>query len=211
MPKIATDYSTREVSFYKFVCNDPEIKSSYVGSTVDFTKRKNYHKEYYNNPNSKEHHRKIYQTIRENGGWSEWRMIEIEKRLVKDKREAQRIEQEWIEKLQANMNMTKAHSGCETKVEYNKQYRIENADAIKEYIKQYYIENADDITEYHKQYRLKNADDIKEKMKKRWLKNADKRKEVISCECGSQLTKCHLQRHLKTQKHIDFINSKQST
>ena len=83
MPKIATDYSTREISFYRFVCNDPEIQSSYVGHTVDFNRRKSQHKSCCNNSNDKYHHLQIYQTIREYGGWDNWRMIEIESRLVK--------------------------------------------------------------------------------------------------------------------------------
>lgn len=158
MPKIAIDYSTREVSFYKFVCNDPEIKSNYVGSTVDFTKRKASHKSTCNNPNIKDYTYKIYQTIRENGGWEEWRMIEIEKRIVKDKREAERIEQEWIDKLQSDMNSHKAYSGCETKVEYDKQY-----------YKQYYLEHKEEVNEKRRQHHLENREKLNERRRIRKL------------------------------------------
>jgi hypothetical protein len=138
MPKIAIDYSTRQVSFYKFVCNDPEIQSTYVGSTVDFTKRKCQHKSCCNNINSPKYY-PIYQIIRDNGGWNNWKMIEIESRLVKDKREAERIEQEYIEKLKSDMNSKKAFRLIP--------YRIENADKINEYKKQYRIENLDKLKE----------------------------------------------------------------
>ena len=130
MPRIAIDYSTREVSFYRFVCNDPEIKSSYVGHTVNFIERKHNHKVSCNNPNGNTYNLKIYQIIRDNGGFDNWRMIEIESRIVKDKREAERIEQKLIEKLEADMNSIKAFVLAETKNEYFKLYRQEN----KEYI-----------------------------------------------------------------------------
>ena len=40
----AIDYATTPVSFYKLVCNNPEIKSTYVGHTTNFTERKSHHK-----------------------------------------------------------------------------------------------------------------------------------------------------------------------
>ena len=180
MPKIATDYSTRPVSFYKFVCQNEEIQSSYVGSTVDFTKRKAVHKSACNNENHKKHHLQIYQMIRDNGGWDNWKMLEIESRPVKDKREAERIEQEWIDKLKADMNTQKAF-GAETIEEYHKQYYIENADNIKEQQKQYRIENADKrnqyiidnidrLKDYRKQYYIDNLDKIKEQNRQTYLK-----------------------------------------
>ena len=176
MPKIATDYSTREISFYRFVCNDPEIQSSYVGHTVDFNRRKAQHKSVCNNPNARIHHLQIYQTIKEYGGWDNWRMLEIESRLVKDKREAERIEQEYIDNLKANLNTCKAFRG-ETTQETHRLYRIENADKIKEQNKQYRIENAEKIKEQQKEYHIKNADKIKELKKQYRIENADKIKQ----------------------------------
>jgi hypothetical protein len=61
--------------------------------------------------------------------------------------------------------------------EYNKQWRIENADEIKEYNKQWRIENADEIKENQKQYRIENADEIKENQKQWYIDNANKKKE----------------------------------
>ena len=168
--RIAINYETTKVSFYRFVCNDPEIKSSYVGHTNNFRERKASHKRACNNPTDKIHHLQIYQTIREHGGWGEWKMLEIESRLVKDKREAERIEQEWIDKLKADMNSQKAFRG-ETRQETQRLYRIENADKIK----QYRIENADKLKEQKKEYHIKNAD----KRKQYCIDNADKRKEQM--------------------------------
>ena len=168
----AIDYSTREVSFYRFVCADPTIINTYVGSTVNFTKRKNNHKSRCNNSFNKNHNLKVYQLIRENGGWCNWSMIEIESRLVESKRHAERIEQEWIKKFNADMNCKKSFGG-ENITEYKKQHYIENADKKKEYQKQHYIENADKKKEYQKQYNIENADTIKEYKKQYYIENAD--------------------------------------
>jgi predicted GIY-YIG superfamily endonuclease len=61
---------------YKICCDDlPEFV--YVGSTKAFRQRKNEHKSNCNNDNKK-HNFKLYQTIRENGGWENWRMVIID-------------------------------------------------------------------------------------------------------------------------------------
>jgi hypothetical protein len=52
----------------------------------------------------KHYNYKIYKTIRENGGWENWSMIEIERRSCIDYVDACKIEREWLEKLQANLN-----------------------------------------------------------------------------------------------------------
>ena len=35
--------------------------------------------------------------------------------------------------------------------------------------------------------------------------NKDKINEIIKCSCGSEITKQHLLRHLKTKKHLSTI------
>ena len=104
--------------------------------------------------------------IREHGMWDNWRMIEIESRLVKDKREAERIEQEYIDKLKTDMNTRKSFINEETLKEQMKQYRIENADKNREYR----IKNADKI----KEYRIKNADKLKEQKRQYYIKKKEK-------------------------------------
>lgn len=179
----AINYSITSVSFYKIVSNDFEIKSCYVGHTVQFTERKAQHKRCCNDENNKQYNQKIYQIIRATGGWNEWRMIEIEKRIVKDKREAERIETEFMEELQSDMNCKKAHHGYETKEEYYKVYRQENRNKLLLKKKEHYQENKEKIS-------LK----IKE--------------ERINCECGCVVRKCGLTCHIKTQKHKDLMESK---
>ena len=62
---------------YKICCDDvPDYV--YVGSTKAFRERKRHHKYSCTNVNGKSYHSKIYTTIRDNGGWDNWRMVIIE-------------------------------------------------------------------------------------------------------------------------------------
>lgn len=197
----AIDYATTPVSFYKFVCNDPEIKSCYVGHTTNFIKRKSQHKRSCINECSKLYRLKVYQIVRENGGWAEWKMIEIDKRLVKDKREAERVETEFMEQLQSDMNCKKAHHGFTTDQEYRKDYK-----------KTHYEEHKDEIILKSRQYKHDHKDEIILKSKEYHQKNRDKillkHKEKTTCECGCIITKCHMNEHKQSQKHKHLMETK---
>lgn len=77
---------------------------------------------------------------------------------------------------------------------------------MKEYGHQYYIDNADNLLKRHKQYKIDNADKIKEQMKNYYITNADKLMEKINCDCGGKYIFTNKSRHLKTQKHQNYIN-----
>jgi len=81
-----TDYS--KTIMYKIVCNDLNVKECYVGHTINMTKRKCCHKSACNNEKNRHHNLKIYQIIRQNGGWSNWSMILVEKFPCEDKYQA---------------------------------------------------------------------------------------------------------------------------
>ena len=170
MPKTAINYETQEISFYRFVCEDPNIVNTYVGSTSNFAKRKQQHKQSCLHDTSKAHNFKIYQTIRESGGWDAWKMVEIESRLVKNKRDAEKIEQEWIEKFNADMNSHKAFGGNNSQ-EYFKNYAIENCDKIRERKKHYRTAHLNEIKQSELEYRKRNSDYIKDYKKKNYYKN----------------------------------------
>ena len=154
------DYSITPISFYRFCCDDVSIQSCYVGHTANFRTRKSKHKSDCNNPTGKSYNLKIYQTIRENGGWGNWKMVEIENKICGSKRDAERHEQTLAEELKANMNMKKAF-GAENIIEYQKQYYKEHADEKKKYQAEYYKEHADEIKKYQADYQAENADEIK--------------------------------------------------
>ena len=102
MPKNEIDYSNTII--YKITCKDTEIKDVYVGHTTNFVQRKHAHKQSCINPNSQNYDCKLYNTIREKGGWSNWRMEIINFFNCYDHYEARQKEQEYFISLNANLN-----------------------------------------------------------------------------------------------------------
>ena len=102
MPRKPIDYS--KVVIYKIVCNDYNITEVYVGSSTDFTRRKYSHKTACNNEKNGRYNLKLYKNIRDNGGWINWRIIEVEKYPCNNKREAEYREEYWRNKLKAELN-----------------------------------------------------------------------------------------------------------
>ena len=178
MPKTPVDYS--KTIIYKLVHKDDlNDENIYVGSTTSFKHRKTLHKSRCNNPNNKEHYNKKYQYIRENGGWCDWCMIEIEKYPCKDVNEATARERFWKRELNATLNMVEPNRS-------RKEWREDNKDKRK----QQYQDNKDKILERKKQRYQDNKDKILEECKQK-----------VICEiCGCESTKHHLARHKKTAK-----------
>ena len=75
MPRLPISYQNTVI--YKLVCNDLNVPYTYVGHTTDFTKKKYAHKYSCNNVKDKSYNFKVYQTIRENGGWVNWTMLMV--------------------------------------------------------------------------------------------------------------------------------------
>ena len=92
---------------YKLINYDyPELV--YVGSTTNFTKRKQCHKESCLNEKSKNHNLKVYTNIREYDGWENWNMIKICDYPCENRREAELKEDEYMTELKASMNSHRA-------------------------------------------------------------------------------------------------------
>jgi hypothetical protein len=171
---------------YKLVNYDyPDLV--YVGSTTNFTKRKQHHKNCCHNEKNKNYNCKVYVNIRENGGWENWNMIKICDCPCNNKREAEQEEDKYMIELKANMNMKRASRT-------QKQYYEDNKERIQEYKKQYQEDNKDNKQEYDKKYRETNKENIKEK-----------KNEKIKCECGCDVNKQNLKQHQKTKKHMDLM------
>jgi hypothetical protein len=169
MPKVVINYNNTII--YKIVCNDLNIKDIYVGHTTNFDKRKIGHKSCCNNINGKSYHFNVYQCIRDNRGWDNWSMIEIEKYKCNDKYEACKRERHFIESLKATLNQ---NIPSRTDLEYKAdnrdkildtkaQYRIDNKDKILDAKAQYRINNKDKIKEHDRQYRIANREKIRAK------------------------------------------------
>jgi hypothetical protein len=186
-----------ESSIYKLCCKDVNVKEIYVGSTVNFTRRKCAHKGCCNNKNSKEN-LYVYQFIRANGGFINFDMIEIERYKASDKKDLEKRERYWIELLSASLNSI-------IPTRSSKEWYQENKEVVIEKQRNYKEKNKEVIIEKQRNYNKKNKEVINEKSKIRYEKNKEviieKRKEKITCECGSILRKCNSSKHNKTKKH----------
>ena len=172
---------------YKLCCKDTEIKEIYIGSTINFTRRKCAHKTDCHNINSDKYHLKVYQFIRENGGWENWTMILIEKVNVDCKLELLNIERSFIEELKPSLNQ---QIPSRTREEFKREY---------------WVKNKEQINEKRRAYSVKNKEQINKKRREHYDKNKEKLNIKVTCECGCEVTKRGLTRHKKTEKHLKLV------
>jgi len=172
------DYSRTVI--YKLCCKDTNIKDIYIGSTCNFKRRKSSHKSNCYNTNIRNYNLKVYQFMRDNGGFVNWSMIMLfEYPECQNKLQKESKEREYIELFKPSLNIK---IPTKTKIEY----RENNKELINQKKKQYYIDNKDVIKDKHKEHYNKN-------------------KEIIS-ECGSNIRISDKSAHFKTIKHLNYIN-----
>ena len=203
---------------YKLVSRDINIPELYVGSTCSFRARKCGHKKCCNNENDKKYKYNVYQYIRNNGGWDNFDMIQVEEFKHDTSRELHARERYWIEQLKATLNK---QIPTRTKAEYDKLYRHNNKDVIaerdkiyrqnnKETIavkdKQYRQDHLEAIVAREKLYRQNNTEKIAEKNKRYQQKNkeaiSEKNKLKYTCECGLTIRVREKSAHNKSAKHL---------
>ena len=102
MVKNNLDYSNTII--YKITCNDTNVSDLYVGHTTNFIERKRGHKYSCVNNKSSSYKCKLYEVIRNNGGWDNWNMEIINCFNCKDQYEARVKEQEYFVALNATLN-----------------------------------------------------------------------------------------------------------
>lgn len=102
MPKTDIDYSN--TIFYKISCIDPFITDVYVGHTTNFVQRKHAHKQSCINAKTMNYKCKLYEVIRNNGGWNNWKMEIINFHNCCNHYEARQKEQEYFISLKATLN-----------------------------------------------------------------------------------------------------------
>jgi hypothetical protein len=131
MPKNIIDYSNTII--YKIYCKDNAVTDFYIGHTTNFIKRKYQHKVLCCS-NKKI---KMYDVIRNNGGWDNWNMTEIARYNCQDSTEARIREQEHYDLLKPTLNTLNPIS--------NNVYNILSIDDIKNDNdkKKYYCEYCD--------------------------------------------------------------------
>lgn len=100
MPKKNVDYANTII--YKICCEDSNVKDEYIGHTTNLVQRKYAHKIACN---SCKNDLEIYNIIRNNGGWKNWKTIELGRYCCKDANEAKLKEVEhYTQSNQANIS-----------------------------------------------------------------------------------------------------------
>jgi hypothetical protein len=148
----------------------------YIGSTINFTRRKHCHKSSCNNEND---NTLKYTTMRANGGWDSFRMVVVKLYPCNSKRELDVEEERYRVELQASLNSNRCHITDEEIVKYQKKYQ-----------KNHYEANREAILENQKKYNEANKDKLNEKFK---------------CDCGGKFTLQNKAIHEKTKKHKQFL------
>lgn len=164
---------------YKICCKDLLVTAIYIGSTTNFTKRKNNHKQNCNNEKYRDYNRYVYKFIRDHGGWCNWDIVEIEQYDAEDKKELHTRERFWIKVLKSTLNK-------QIPLRSRAEYEVDNKD--KKAL--YYQNNKGKITEKMARYRQNNRGKIIENNKVK-----------ATCQCGAILNKINLSRHRRTKKH----------
>lgn len=194
---------------YKLCCKDTDVKDIYVGSTTNFRLRKCGHKSQCHNIKCKQYNYYVYQFIRDNGGFENWDMIEVEKYPTTDKKNLEKRERYWTEELCASLNKViigrtrkEWHEDNKEHVaEYQREWRKDNDESLVEYKKDYYQNNKEHLINESK----KRYDEKKEKILIQQKAGYSKKKGVkVICECGSEVTFCNLPKHKQTKKHLEF-------
>ena len=119
MPRQNIDYNKSVI--YKIEHEDkPDLL--YVGSTTDFTRRKNLHKSNCNNNLSKGYNYKLYTMIRSNGGWDSFKIMIIKELNCNSKVEMLIEEDKMMKELKSTLNTIRANLTDDETKEYHIAY-----------------------------------------------------------------------------------------
>ena len=156
------DYS--KIVIYK-IQHESKDELLYVGSTTHFGNRKSLHKSRCYNPNGVAYNYKLYQAIRDNGGWDAFNMVVVKEFPCENKRQAEAEEDKIMREMKTSLNTVRPYVTAEeqrqNKKKTDKKYHEENKDKIKEKKHIYYEQNIEKIKEKRKQYQEENKDKIK--------------------------------------------------
>ena len=158
-----------DYTFYKWIHISKNLDDlCYVGSTANIVSRKAKHKSNCNNRNSKKHNYLLYKTIREYGGFNNFKMVILGTAEQITKREAQAIEEQYRVAEKATLNMNRCYTTDEQKIEQKKQYYEDNKQKLIEKAKKYYQENKEQVKEKRNQYIQANKEQVKERRRKHY-------------------------------------------
>ncbi len=165
----------------------------YIGSTTNEKRRKEDHKFSCNNENSEFYHLKVYQHIRENGGWDTWIFEVIEEYPCDNTEQLVERERYYYDILNHKLNTRQPSTTIEERKEQKAINGAKN-----------YQDNKEEIAK-------KNAEHKEERNKynSKWYEDNKKAlNQSHICECGGRYTTTGSKtRHCRSKKHIAFIEN----
>ena len=213
MPKVDIDYSN--TIFYKIFCKDTTIKELYVGLTTNFVQRKHGHKQSCKNEKAPNHNCKLYNAIRNAGGWENWQMEIIAFHNCKDSHEAHKKEQEYFEMLGATLNSIEPLPKPKIKepiVKIVKEKTIFFCEPCNIYFSYWKAHEAHNNTnKHHKMVEMYNTNQVLCIDNNLTIKNSQKLYKKYLCEKCDYFTskKCNYDKHLLSRKHDNNNNNNQ--
>jgi hypothetical protein len=176
----------------------------YYGFTTNIQRRQHSHKAKSIHSNSK-----IYQKMRETGGYDNWIFEIVEHYPCNNVNEARLRERYWIENNLSNMNTNIPSRTV-------KQYIEDNRENINKSRREWRHKNPEKAKKINDECVERNREKINkrnnERLTKKYREDEEYRqkvlesnKEIIDCECGESYTRCHKKRHINSKKHLEAL------
>ena len=158
------------LTIYQIYCKDENISDCYIGSTVNFSRRKRSHKSDCCNEQRHTYNVPVYKFIRENGGFDNWEFkILNQMEYYPELRFKQ--EQAYIDLMKPTLNTVNAVLDAEKIKKHKNEYEKNNKEKFAEHKKKYYGENKEKFAEYYRnnkekishrnsEYRKNNKDKV---------------------------------------------------
>jgi hypothetical protein len=142
---------------YIYIIYKNGLREMYIGSTEDLEYRKRKHNETSKNPNSKNYNNKVYQFIRENGGFDSWTFEMIEQYECENETELRVREQYYLDiNKEYLLNEINAYQSKEQRREYI--IKRGRSDEVKERRKILYDLNRDEMNRKQRERRANDKD-----------------------------------------------------
>jgi hypothetical protein len=182
------------------------VSDLYVGHTTNFVQRKHSHKQGCINEKNPNHKCKLYEVIRNNGGWINWKMEIINFFNFKTHYEARKKEQEYFVSLNATLNSIEPYAIPKPKEIVEKNKLIKEVLHCKECNK--YFSNTNLLESHNKTNKHMKKLDIMITENNEKNENNDTEYYCEKCDfnCGK---KSNYEKHILTRKHQTNYNELQ--
>ena len=191
----------RIICIYKIICKDPIIEECYVGKTKNYTAQKCSHKAKVINNN----HQPLYNFIRENKGWNNWRMCILERFEDYDIDKLQEREQYWRARLNAKLeNNVLLKSKKEKKKINHKEYYQLNKNSFSVNSKKYRENNKEKVMEKIREWKKNNPDKVRLYRENKREQNLIKQKEIY--QKNKEVRKQYAREYYHTYKNTPLFN-----